>query len=145
MTPLWNEFIKLEKKPLNKAEVLTGGNNMFNKCLLLVASFSLLLGSITLAQFIDEESDVVSVEQAKKLSDNSWVVLEGYIIKRLNEDQYTFKDSTGTIKIIVRNSSWQGIEVSPKTKVRITGQVDKLFIFLPKRTIKVNKVELTRK
>jgi len=118
---------------------------MFNKCLLLVASFSLLLGSITLAQFIDEESDVVSVEQAKKLSDNSWVVLEGYIIKRLNEDQYTFKDSTGTIKIIVRNSSWQGIEVSPKTKVRITGQVDKLFIFLPKRTIKVNKVELTRK
>ncbi len=118
---------------------------MIKKCLLLVASCSLFLGSFVQAQFIDEESEVVSIEKAKKLSDKSWVVLEGFITKRLNEDQYAFNDSTGTIKIVVRNSSWQGIEISSKTKVRITGQVDKLFIILPKRMIKVTKVELSRK
>lgn len=117
---------------------------MLKKCLLVAAGLSIFWGSIAQAQFVDEESEVVSVEQAKKLSDKSWVVLEGYITKRLNDDQYTFKDATGTMKIVVRNSSWQGIEVSPKTKVRLTGQVDKLFIFLPKRVIKVTKVELSR-
>ena len=118
---------------------------MFKKFIMYIAACSFLFGSVSNAQFVDEEVAVISVEQAKKVSNDTWVVLEGFIVKRQESDKYVFEDVTGSIRIIVRNSSWQGIEVSPQTKIRISGQVDKPFFFLPKRTIKVNKVELAQK
>lgn len=68
---------------------------------------------------------VSTVEQAQKMKDDSAIVLEGYITESLGNENYTFKDSTGTITVEIDNNKWGGVEVTPETKVVIEGEVEK--------------------
>lgn len=66
-----------------------------------------------------------TVEQAKQLSDDSWVVLKGHIIKQVGRKNYIFKDATGEIQVEIDQKKWRGQSVTPDDLVEISGEVDK--------------------
>ncbi|CDF86884.1 hypothetical protein PKB_5574 [Pseudomonas knackmussii B13] len=70
-------------------------------------------------------TQVTTVKAAKEAADDTPAVLEGTIIKRLHGEHYEFKDATGSMQVEIDHEDWpQGVDVSEKTKVRLTGEVD---------------------
>ncbi len=67
---------------------------------------------------------LVTVKQAQQLKDDTKVQLRGHVVKSLGDEKYEFRDSTGTIKIEVKDKVWHGLKVSPKSVVTLTGEVD---------------------
>lgn len=66
-----------------------------------------------------------TVAKAKDMRDEAWVVLEGNIVKKVGDERYEFRDSTGTIVTDIDDSVWAGQNVSLKDKVRLEGEIDK--------------------
>ncbi|WP_414147817.1 YgiW/YdeI family stress tolerance OB fold protein [Erwinia sp. BNK-24-b] len=73
------------------------------------------------------EETVVKVKQAQEMKDDSWITLRGSIDKRISEDDYIFRDDTGTIKVDIDHKRWEGQTITPKDKVEIQGELDKDF------------------
>ena len=100
---------------------------MCRKCILLLMlciSFTIALFSET-GGFVAPSLEVVTVEQAKSLPDETPVLLQGKIIKALDDEDYTFADETGTIVIEVDDDVWQGVYISEDDFVEIKGEIDK--------------------
>ena len=72
-------------------------------------------------------SQAETVAAAKKCWDDAPVVLTGTIVERLagSDDKYTFADSTGRIVVEIDYEVFAGRTVTPQTKVRLFGKVDK--------------------
>ncbi|MDR3399715.1 MAG: NirD/YgiW/YdeI family stress tolerance protein [Pandoraea sp.] len=72
-------------------------------------------------------SHVSTVEQALVAPDDAVAVIEGYIVNRLKHEQYTFRDDAGkTIEIDLDDKYLPpGRQINDKTRVRITGEVDR--------------------
>ncbi|WP_392551590.1 YgiW/YdeI family stress tolerance OB fold protein [Orbus wheelerorum] len=66
-----------------------------------------------------------TVEQAKQLPDDSWVILQGHITQQTGKKDYIFKDSTGEVKVEIDHRRWMGQTISPTDLVEIAGEVDK--------------------
>jgi uncharacterized protein (TIGR00156 family) len=87
-----------------------------------------MLAASASAQFRDTgPAGTSSVADVKKAKDETWHTLEGNIVKQLSSEHYTFRDATGEIEIEVEDDAWSGQEVTPQTRVRITGEVDRDF------------------
>ena len=84
----------------------------------------------------------VTVKVASGMKDDSDVSLEGYVIKELKKEHYLFKDDTGEITVEIDEEDFKGIEVTPTTKIRIVGEVEKKGTSLK---IDVDSVELVEK
>lgn len=69
--------------------------------------------------------DIITVEKAKSMPDDTMVALKGNIIQSLGGKDYIFKDGTGTINVEISPKVWQGQDVSPKDVIEIQGEVDK--------------------
>ena len=74
-----------------------------------------------------EAFEIISVKQAKDAKDDTFVVLQGYIEKRLGHEEYLFRDETGTIKVEIKDKKFRGMTVYPDDFVQIAGEVDKGF------------------
>lgn len=68
---------------------------------------------------------LVTVEQAKTMSDDALVALKGHIIQSLGSKDYLFKDATDTINVEISEKRWQGQNIGPDDLVEIHGKVDK--------------------
>lgn len=68
---------------------------------------------------------VATVQEAAKRPDDARVILEGYIVRSLGGDLYEFNDDTGTITVEISDYLWKGQVVSPKSKVRLEGEVER--------------------
>lgn len=66
----------------------------------------------------------ITVKQALSAADNSMVTLVGNITQQTGDDDYLFQDSTGQIKVEIKNRVWNGLNVGPNDKVRISGKLD---------------------
>lgn len=73
----------------------------------------------------DNMMTVMTVEQVRGLSDNSPVVIRGYLLRQNGENSYVFQDNTGTINLEIDEEDWNGLTVSPTDMVEIWGEVDK--------------------
>ena len=73
----------------------------------------------------DVDSTIKTVSQVKDEQDDAWVTVKGNITKKLSKDKYLFKDSTGEIVVEIDSKYWQGVEVSEKDVVELSGEVDK--------------------
>ncbi|MEX9225888.1 YgiW/YdeI family stress tolerance OB fold protein, partial [Providencia rettgeri] len=74
--------------------------------------------------------------------DDAWVSLEGHIVKQIGKELYEFKDSTGSIAVDIDDRRWRGQVVTPETKVRLDGEIDKEWASLEvdvKRVTIINK------
>jgi uncharacterized protein (TIGR00156 family) len=84
--------------------------------------------------FVDNASQSASaltVEEAKKLRDDSSVQLQGNIVRALGDEKYTFRDASGEIVVEIDNDVWRGVTVGPGDKVEIRGEIDKDFPGFP--------------
>ncbi|MBE1237750.1 NirD/YgiW/YdeI family stress tolerance protein [Phaeovibrio sulfidiphilus] len=68
---------------------------------------------------------VVTVEQAKTMADDTWVSLQGRIVKPLGGKDYLFQDDSGTTNIEVDRHAWNGLQVAPTDMVEIQGKVER--------------------
>jgi uncharacterized protein (TIGR00156 family) len=66
----------------------------------------------------------VTVNEARNLSHDSWVVLTGNIVYSLPPPHdYTFSDSSGEITIDIGPKEWRGLSVGETDRVEISGEV----------------------
>ena len=92
----------------------------------LVIYIVLAMASVTTAQAqFTGETNVHTISEIKKMSDDTKVIAEGYITRRVGDEEYTFTDDTGEIRIEIDDDLWQGREVDSETPIRIYGELDK--------------------
>ena len=106
-----------------------------------LAAFMLIaFTSIASAQYVGPRAAVINtVAAAKQAADDTPVVLEGYIVRQINNDDlYEFKDDTGSVTVDISRKKWPA-QVSAKDKVRLFGEVDRGITNLE---IEVDRVEL---
>ncbi|MDR1363570.1 MAG: NirD/YgiW/YdeI family stress tolerance protein [Spirochaetaceae bacterium] len=71
--------------------------------------------------------NISSIQEAKKMWDESPVSLEGRIERFVGDEKYMFMDGTDTIIIEIDNDVWRGLSVGASDVVVIYGEVDKNF------------------
>lgn len=87
-------------------------------------------------------SDVlVTVEKAKTLPDDAYVVLRGKIERHISKDKYEFRDDTGTIVVEIDRDKWGGLNITPKDTVELRGEVDRELTTLEIDVDRVLKVQ----
>ena len=94
-------------------------------------------GAANAGGYTGPSAAAMTVAEAKKLSDDTPVVLVGKIEKSLGGEKYLFTDNTGSVTVEIDNDDWRGLNVSDKDTVEIRGEVDKEFMNLE---ISVNSV-----
>lgn len=85
---------------------------------------------------------ITSVSAALEAVDESHVVLQGKIVKRLKDEKYEFTDATGTIHIEIDDEDWPGVAIDENTEVRLSGEVDRDMLG---REIDVDLVEIVER
>lgn len=83
-----------------------------------------------------------TVKKALSAWDDAPVVLTGHITERLagSDDKYLFKDDTGQIIVDIDHEVFAGRNVTPQTRVRLSGKVDKDMMEPTKIDVKVLEV-----
>jgi uncharacterized protein (TIGR00156 family) len=84
--------------------------------------------------------ELVSVEGAKKLKDDSPVILRGKIERFLGDEKYLFADESGNITIEIDDRLWKGLSVNQNDVVEITGEIDKDFITVEIEVRSIKKI-----
>lgn len=96
------------------------------KKLLLMLYMALFPSAIFAKSMDDAETLYTStVKSIESKHDDKKVMLEGYIAKQINEAHYIFKDDSGEVKVEIDSEEFKDVTLSPSTKVRITGEIDK--------------------
>ncbi|MBQ7450433.1 YgiW/YdeI family stress tolerance OB fold protein [bacterium] len=75
--------------------------------------------------FQDNNSTILTVSEALKVKDDTYVTLKGNIIRRISNEKYMFKDSTGSIVVKIKDYKWMGQTVDANDTVEISGEIDK--------------------
>nr|WP_083791969.1 NirD/YgiW/YdeI family stress tolerance protein [Erwinia sp. Ejp617] len=66
-----------------------------------------------------------TVKQAQEMKDDAWVTLRGHIEKRVGDEDYLFRDATGSITVEIDHKRWDGQTIGPKDQVELMGKLDK--------------------
>jgi len=112
----------------------------------LIITLSILTSINLLADFQDpsESYEKTTVVKLKRLDKGTSVTLTGNIIKKLKNNNYIFKDSTGQINVKIRAKLIKELTITPKAGVTISGELDKFMRagIGSSNTIIVDKVEI---
>ena len=97
-----------------------------NKVKLMLAA--LLLSGLALPAAADNSNTPsakkLTVADVKDLPDDTEVILEGYIASSLGDEEYIFKDETGSIKVEIDDDEMQTVKATPNDRVEIRGEID---------------------
>ncbi len=85
-------------------------------------------------------NSALTVRDALKQRDDSWVVLQGRIVASLGDEKYTFQDATGSLMVEIDDDEWRGITVTPETNLEISGELDNEMFETPKIDVKSFRV-----
>jgi len=83
---------------------------------------------------------MATVKQAQDMSDDAWVTMRGNIEKRIGDEEYLFRDATGTMTVEIDHKRWEGQVVGPKDNVELQGKLDKDFNSLEMDVKQVRKL-----
>lgn len=67
---------------------------------------------------------VNTVAAALKAADDTKVVLEGQIVRKIDAEHFEFKDATGMVKVEIGKKNAPAKALDVNAKVRLTGEVD---------------------
>jgi len=70
-------------------------------------------------------SAVTTVAQAKRLRDDTHVLLRGNIQRALGDEKYQFSDGTGVITVDIDRRVWGALSVTENDTVEISGEIDR--------------------
>ena len=99
-----------------------------NKFNLLLTAAAVVFSTPAMARNSDGgfvDVNVITVEEAKNMNDDAYVILQGYIADRNGDEKYVFQDKTGSITVEIDDDDWDGVDVSPADLVEIQGKIDK--------------------
>ena len=65
----------------------------------------------------------ITVNEAKNLPHDSWVITTGNIVNSLGKEDYTFRDSSGDITVKIERKVWRGLSVGVSDRVEIQGEL----------------------
>ncbi|WP_407314471.1 YgiW/YdeI family stress tolerance OB fold protein [Pseudomonas sp. nanlin1] len=102
----------------------------------------LFCASVSAAGYVGPGSvgQTTTAAAANDAADDTPVVLQGYIVKRLKKETYEFKDATGVINVEIDDEDWPAqVAVDDKRQVRLIGEVDRGIMG---REVDVDRVEL---
>ncbi len=68
---------------------------------------------------------LMTIKDAGKQPDDTWVTLKGYIVQHDGDDIYTFKDPSGTGKVEIERKAWHGLNIGPHDLIELLTKVDK--------------------
>ena len=95
----------------------------------ILASTCIFMSTITNAQDMTPPQAAsptkTTIEQAKNMPDESFVIIEGTITSNLGDETYVFTDSTGSINIEIDDEEWNGINPNTNEVIMIQGEIDK--------------------
>lgn len=91
--------------------------------------------------FSGPNGTVATVKQAQDMSDDAWVTMRGNIVKRVGDEDYTFRDATGSMTVEIDDKRWDGQTVAPTDKVELQGKIDKDFNSLELDVKQIRKVK----
>lgn len=77
--------------------------------------------------FSGPNGTVATVKQAQDMKDDAWVTMRGNIEKRIGDEDYQFRDATGTMTVEIDHKRWEGQTVGPNDKVELQDKLDKDF------------------
>ena len=98
-----------------------------NKFNLLLTAAAVVFSTPAMARNSDGgfvDVNVITVEEAKNMNDDAYVILQGYITDRNGDEKYVFQDKTGSITVEIDDDDWDGVDVSPADLVEIQGEID---------------------
>ncbi len=72
-------------------------------------------------------SVVTSIEKVLKMPDDAFVTIEGNIVKQVGNEKYLVQSGKSTIVVEIDDELLMNITVTPKNRVRISGEVDRDF------------------
>ena len=75
--------------------------------------------------FVPENVVIETVENVKTKADETFVYMQGQIVKALGDDKYAFTDKTGEIILEIDNDDFNGVTVTAGELIEISGEVDK--------------------
>lgn len=71
-----------------------------------------------------QQQNAVTAVQVKDASDDSWVTLEGKLVKHLGGENYLLRDASGEVEVEIDGDVWRGQAVGPNDTIRLYGEVD---------------------
>ncbi len=95
----------------------------------LILMLVLMLPASSFAGFVGPGAISKVITDIKSISregrDDTAVILEGHVIRQISEEYYIFKDDTGEIEVEIDYGRFRGQTITPQTKIRVSGTVDK--------------------
>ncbi len=73
------------------------------------------------------QNAVTGLEVVTKMPDESFVTVEGNIVKQIGKEKYLLKNGNATIAVDIDDELIWNVTITPNDKVRITGEVDRDF------------------
>lgn len=72
------------------------------------------------------QNEVISVQKLKTMKDDTYAIIEGFIVKKISNEKFLFKDETGEIVLDVDDDlMYQLKDVDKNTLVEVYGDFDK--------------------
>jgi len=68
---------------------------------------------------------VSPIKDVMLMYDDQIAVVKGNIVRRLSDDKYLFKDSSGEMVVEIDYKYWAGLQVNEQDVIELTGKVDK--------------------
>ena len=95
--------------------------------LFIVTLLSFFCISNVFAAGFNGQADKISVIETLKRPDDSYITVEGNIVKKISSDKYLFKDATGTMTVEIDNEKWGNTDVSEKDTLELSGEIERKF------------------
>ena len=125
----------------------TGGYmKCFNKKVVLLFFLGFLSITSADAKFLGPETknEMNIREIMSSYYDDMKVVVKGYLFKRLSHDKYMFKDGTGEIIVDIDEKYMPDQDITPKTLIKIYGEIDIKSRYGHKVEIDAHKIEIIK-
>jgi len=65
----------------------------------------------------------ITVNEARNLPHDSWVIITGTIVSPLEKEHYTFRDPSGEITVEIEKEAWRGLSVNVSDRVELCGEL----------------------
>lgn len=73
---------------------------------------------------VQQENGQSRIQAVPSMREGAWITLEGNVVSQQQEEWYTFRDPTGTIKVRIPQKVWNGQHFDAQDLVRVSGQVN---------------------
>ncbi|WP_145974642.1 YgiW/YdeI family stress tolerance OB fold protein [Enterobacter roggenkampii] len=74
---------------------------------------------------VQQENSQSRIQAVSSMYEGAWITLEGNVISQQQDEWYTFRDPTGTIKVRIPQKVWNGQHFDAQDLVRVSGQISR--------------------